>query len=109
MDIPSSLPFSKAFDFASGAIGDRFQNPFWKVKEFIWGQPLRRAVSEVKDFGSAIVHSAAEKRAKPQSCIKGQRGQIEILRTNLIDSLLDHITDKAVVADAAMNYLSAGK
>ena len=27
---------------------------------------------------------------------------------NLIDSLLDHIDDHEVVADAAMNYLSAG-
>ena len=107
MDIPSSLPFSKAFDYASGAIGSRFQNPFWKVKEFFWGGPLRRAVSEVKQFGSALVSTAAQKRLGSENGkVKEPQGQRSV---NLIDSLLDHIDDKAVVADAAMNYLSAGK
>ena len=110
MDMPASLPFSKAFDFASGAIGDRFQNPFWKFKEFIWGTPLRKAVQEVKRFGNQIVSTAVSKRVEAK--VKGTedlaRG-ISPLQGNLIDSLLDHISDHQVVADAAMNYLSAGE
>lgn len=106
MDMPASLPFSKAFDFASGAIGDRFQNPFWKAKEFVCGGPLRRAVFEVKRFGDAIVATAVEKRAHKVSAQELKAANP--LRNNLIDSLLDHIEDHRVVADAAMNYLSAG-
>ena len=100
MDMPASLPFSKSFDFASGATGERFQNPFWKLKEFILGVPLRRAVFEVKTFGNSIVSAAIQKR--------GNRENSDPLKNNLINSLLDHIDDNEVVADAAMNYLSAG-
>ena len=110
MDMPATLPFSKAFDFASGAIGDRFQNPFWKAKEFLWGTPLRRAVSEIKGFGDAIVSNAIQKRAKINVEDEERRpNTASVVQTNLIDSLLDHIKDHRIVADAAMNYLSAGK
>lgn len=109
MDMPASLPFSKSFDFASGAVGERFQNPFWKLKEFIIGAHLRKAVFDVKQFGNSIVSAAIQKR-------KNENGSSENdivrnsdpLQNNLIDSLLDHIDDHQVVADAAMNYLSAG-
>ena len=95
--MPASLPFSKSFDFASGATGDRFQNPFWKLKEFFLGAPLRKAVSDIKAFGDKTGSS------------KSDIGEIsDPLQNNLINSLLDHIDDHQVVADAAMNYLSAG-
>ena len=109
MDMPSTLPFSKSFDFASGATGERFQNPFWKIKEFFLGAPFRKAVFDVKDFGNSIVSSAMEKRRNGSSL--GQNDPIkkpDHLANNLISSLLDHIDDHEVVADAAMNYLSAG-
>lgn len=109
MDMPSSLPFSEAFDFASGAIGERFQNPFWKIKEYVWGAPLRKAVLEVKNFGDAIVLNAVKSRkAGPVSTEEKVPEGTNPLRNNLIDSLLDHLDDHRVVADAAMNYLSAG-
>lgn len=107
MDMHGSLPFSKAFDFASGAIGERFQNPFWKLKELFLGAPLRKAVSEVKSYGDAIVSAAVQKKKH-----EGNESRItafDLLRTNLINSLLDNIEDHQVVADAAMNYLSAGE
>ncbi|KAL8742097.1 MAG: hypothetical protein Q9190_005373 [Brigantiaea leucoxantha] len=110
MDMPASLPFSKAFDYASGAIGDRFQNPFWKIKEFVLGAPLRRAVSEIKRFSSIIVSSTVEARYNDglsSNVHKAERGKP--LQNNLINSLLDHISEHQVVADAAMNYLSAGR
>lgn len=109
MDMPASLPFSKAFDFASGAVGDRFQNPFWKIKELFWGAPLRRAVSEVKRFGEGIVSSAQWRRLNSNLDHPKMTGDgLGALNGNLIDSLLDHISDHRVVSDAAMNYLSAG-
>lgn len=110
MDMPGSLPFSKAFDFASGVTAQRFQNPFYKFKELFFGAPLRRAVLEVKTFGRAIVSAAVqkredEKRPRNPSAVES----IDPLKNNLINSLLDHIEDQQVVADAAMNYLSAGR
>ncbi|KAL2047240.1 hypothetical protein N7G274_001259 [Stereocaulon virgatum] len=104
MDMPSSLPFSRSFDFASGQIGERFQNPFYKFKEFVLGAPLRRAVFEVKTFGSQIVSAAVQKREKQEKARTA-----DPLHNNLINALLDNIKDHAVVADAAMNYLSAGR
>ncbi len=103
MDMPASLPFSKAFDFASGAIGERFQNPFYKLKEFLFGAPLRNSIREVKTFGSCIVSAAVQKRKEHTNS-----GSADPLQNNLINSLLDNIEDHNIVADAAMNYLSAG-
>ncbi|KAK4691542.1 hypothetical protein P7C71_g5482, partial [Lecanoromycetidae sp. Uapishka_2] len=104
--MPASLPFSKSFDFASGKIGERFQNPFWKIIEPILGGPMRRAVSDVKAFGDRIVSAAVEKRNKDE---ESTNESIDPLQTNLINALLDNINDHGVVADAAMNYLSAGR
>ena len=105
-----SMPFSKAFDFASGAIGDRFQNPFWKIKEFFFGSVLRKAVKEVKHFGASIVSAAIQRRIDREgSTKKSMTGKQNMLQTNLVDALLDNIADRHIVADAAMNYLSAGR
>ena len=104
------MPFSKAFDFASGAIGDRFQNPFWKLKEFFFGSAIRNAVQEVKEFGASIVSTAVQKRCTAHDRKERQTVQKEMMpQTNLINSLLDNIADHQIVADAAMNYLSAGR
>ena len=110
MDMPASLPFSKSFDFASGATAERFQNPFWKLKEFFVGAPLRRAVFDIKVFGHRIVSAAVQKRQEERgSSTYNSVKDADPLRNNLINSLLDNIDDHQMVADAAMNYLSAGK
>ena len=107
--MPASLPFSKSFDFASGATGERFQNPFWKLKEFFLGGPLRKAIIDIKAFGHSIVSAAIQKRHTKSSASNDDTlKDSDPLQNNLIDSLLDHIEDHQVVADAAMNYLSAG-
>lgn len=127
MDISPNLPFSQAFDFASEAVAERFQNPFWKLKEFFVGSQLRAAMKEVRQFGQSIVSVASLQRAKRGGVTAtGQEKFIEDLNgtaikpmtdsisspikesENLIISLLDHIDDQQIVADAAMNYLSAG-
>ena len=81
------------------------------MKEVIFGARLRTAVREVRAFGADIVSTAIEQRAEavPGDNEDSFHKTVENLRTNLIDSLLDHISDRQVVADAAMNYLSAGK
>lgn len=136
MEISPNLPFSQAFDFASEAVAERFQNPFWKVKEFFVGFRLRRAIKEVKQFGRRIVSVAARQRevtkrggvatTTTMTCLEKKFTEGEIDGTskrrmtadpssspikeseNLINSLLDHIDDQQIVSDAAMNYLSAG-
>lgn len=127
MEISPNLPFSQAFDFASEAVAERFQNPFWKLKEFFVGSQLRRAIKEVKQFGRRIVSVAALQRGAKRGVTACQEKKFtedingtSNLRTadatsspikeseNLINSLLDHIDDQQIVADAAMNYLSAG-
>ena len=110
MDMHGGLPFSKAFDFASGAVTARFTNPFWKPKEYLFGSKLRKAVKDVKDFGEQIVANSVHKRrqnasqAQQSSPPKG-----DAMQENLINALLDNISDHKVVADAAMNFLSAGR
>ena len=84
-------------------------SPFWKLKEFILGAPLRKAVFDVKRFGNSIVSAAIEKRKNESGSSENDTvWKSDTLQNNLIDSLLDHIDDHQVVADAAMNYLSAG-
>ena len=110
MDIHGSLPFSESFDFASGAVGDRFTNPFWKIKEALLGRRLRKAVKEVKDFGRRVVSEAVARRVETKGKEKNRPdSHIHHLQENLINSLLDHISDHQVVADSAMNFLSAGR
>lgn len=121
MDMSPKLPFSQAFDSASEAVAERFQNPFWKLKEFFFGSRLRGAIKEIKQFGRSIVSVAALRRANREVTTCQEKFIDEIMGSkskdatspikeseNLIDSLLDHIDDQQVVADAAINYLSAG-
>ena len=110
MDMHSSDPFSKAFDFASGCITDRFTNPFWKLKELVFGNRLRKNIKNIREFGRKIVSASLEKRQilrgeSPHSTAYGER----LPQNNLINALLDNIKDHQEVADAAMNFLSAGK
>jgi hypothetical protein len=105
MDIHNSDPFSKAFDYASGKTGERFQNPLWQITEIFFGREFRESVAKVKSFGSTIVGKAVQRR------IEGLHEDSKFGSTSgsLINSLLDSIEDPQMVADAALNYLSAGK
>ena len=103
----NSDAFSSAFDFASGKIGERFQNPLWQITELFTGSPFRNAIQEVRLFGTTIVANAIASRqsrreddpySKTSNAISG----------SMIHSLLDSIDDHQLVADAALNYLSAG-
>lgn len=113
MEMHNSDAFSASFDFASGETGKRFQNPFWQFTEPIFGTKFRKAVATVHDFGAVIVKNAVKARKlRPKSMgLDGEKADLTIESSSgsLINSLLDAIDDEKLVADAALNYLSAGK
>ena len=111
MDIHNTDPFSMSFDYASGKTGERFQNPLWPMTEFFLGKNFRHSVKKVKEFGSIMVRNAVESRqskTQDQSMSLGNSKSFEGTSGSLINSLLDSIGDQQTVADAALNYLSAG-
>jgi len=108
MDMHNSDAFSSAFEFASGKIGARFQNPLWQITELFVGSAFQKAIREVRSFGTTIVANAVASRQ-----VDMKRGSLEEsskgIAGSLIRSLLDSIDDHQLVADAALNYLSAGE
>ena len=121
MDMQASSSFFHAFEFASSATGRRFQNPLWKFTESLFGGQLRRALAEVKEFGRSVVATAIEnsssgvERSSHFTDFHGLGGEKKLNRSgdgvegSLIQYLLDGIGDASIVADAALNFLSAGK
>jgi cytochrome P450 len=110
MEMHAIDPFSRSFEYASGATGERVQNPLWRITEVFLGKQLRNSIAEVKRFGDSIVASAvkARKLQKANEIEHGGR-TISTISGSLINSLLDSIPDYKLVADAALNYLSAGR
>jgi hypothetical protein len=114
MEIHHTDAFSEAFDYASGATGERFQNPLWQLTEVFLGGRFRKSVAIVKSFGSAIVTNAVNSKggAAVANTVTQSSAALESFNAisgTLINSLLDSISDQKVVADAALNYLSAGE
>jgi hypothetical protein len=113
MEMHDSDPFSKAFEVASAATGDRFQNPLWQVTEIFFGGRLRRACKVVKTFGDEIVAKAVADRKRCENSDSDPKSDgkdgIQAVSGSLIGSLLDAMEEQDKVADAALNYLTAGK
>lgn len=120
MEMHTSDPFTTAFDFASGATAERFQNPLWFLTELATGRRFRRSVETVKSFGQKIVASAVADRHGSRRSTPGDprtlsgsdsnaAEKLDQISGTLIHSFLDTIADHQVVADAALNYLSAGR
>ncbi|EXJ67418.1 uncharacterized protein A1O5_09431 [Cladophialophora psammophila CBS 110553] len=127
MEIDASSPFSKAFDHASSQIGLRFQNPLYRFTEIFTGSSFRAALVEVKRFGRQIVSEARKRRAREafeslitntsedETKLEQQRKQPDgddesgLGFGTLIDSLIESLGDPKIVADAALNFLSAGR
>lgn len=106
MDMRSTQPFSRAFEYASGATAERFQNPLWQVTEIFTGSRLRQSLARVKSFGQEIVANAVKTR---DGNAETADDRLAGMSGSLINALLDSIPDHQVVADAALNYLSAGR
>jgi cytochrome P450 len=126
MEIDSSSPFSRAFDHASSQVGLRFQNPLYRFTEPFTGGSFRSALVEVKRFGRQIVAEARKRRSKEafESLVNNtaeEEKQYQESRNNpktipegsglstLIDSLIESFGDPTIVADAVLNFLSAGR
>lgn len=107
MNLDSSHPFSKAFDYASDQVGRRFQNPLYPLTEFLFGFKLHRALTEVESFGKKIVARAAQRRSRVafESLITNEEPAFD----TLMDLLMERFSDRTIVADSALNFLSAGK
>ena len=106
MDVSPDLPFSQAFDHASAVTANRFTNPLWRIDDLLQGFKFRGCLREIKSFGLKVVNTAVKRRASTKPVIQGSPPS---LHTILVDSLLDHISNSEVVADAAINFLSAGR
>ncbi|KAJ0109813.1 cytochrome p450 [Diaporthe amygdali] len=107
--------FTLAFDYASGATAERVQNPLWRVTEIFFGARLRKSIAIVKAYGKRIVDTAIQDRERGAKDTANASGQpekdekLDKISGSLIQSLLDSIGDRGMVADAALNYLSAGR
>jgi cytochrome P450 len=109
MDISANSTFSRAFDYASDQTGRRFQNPLYSLSEVINGSKFRASLVEVKRFGQQIVSKAIKTRPEKDAARKESRGADPEFGS-LIDSLLDALgSDPNLAADAALNFLSAGR
>lgn len=109
MEMHADDDMSVAFDYASGVCAERVQNPLWRIKEIFFGHRMRKSVATVKAFGKRIVDSAIRDREKGTSLLTAENDKMDQVSGSLIQSLLDAIGDEKVVADAALNYLSAGR
>jgi cytochrome P450 len=110
MNMHADDSFSRSFEYASGATGERVQNPLWQITELFLGRQFRESIAEVKKFGDSIVASAVKARELQKYDGNEHRSSgISAVSGSLINSLLNSIPDHKLVADAALNYLSAGR
>ncbi|KAK7975594.1 SKT5 [Apiospora arundinis] len=107
MEMHADDEFTMAFDHASGVTAERFQNPLWFVTELFTGARFRKSLATVKSFGEKIVRSAIEDRRKGKHA--PSESKLDEVSGTLIQSFLDTISNEEFVAEAALNYLSAGR
>ncbi|KAH7020863.1 cytochrome P450 [Microdochium trichocladiopsis] len=125
MEMHTGDEFTAAFEHASGCTTERFQNPLWFITEVFFGSKFRQSLRTIRSVGGNIVESAREKRAqtakrdtntaddeadKSGSAAHSGDAELDGISGSLIYSLIDTLgEDKKLVADAALNYLSAGR
>lgn len=111
MEMHADDEFTASFDYASGATAERFQNPLWFITEVFLGGKFRRSIKLIKDFGKQIVASAVADRDSGKAVDAANRNtnKLDQISGSLVQSLLESIGSEDIVADAALNYLSAGR
>lgn len=107
MEMHAGDDFTLAFEHASGGTAERFANPLWQLTELITGAKLRRSIRTIKAYGQDLVSRAVADRESGKAQQSGDK--LDQVSGSLIHSLLDSIGDETLVADAALNYLSAGR
>ncbi|KAI1826954.1 cytochrome P450 [Xylaria intraflava] len=114
MEIHAGDDFTVAFEHASGVVTERFQNPLWSITEVFTGSRFRKSLAIVRKFGLDIVNNAVDERQTPtepptqQDDADGNR--LNEVSGSLIKSLLVYLgSQRKLVADAALTYLTAGR
>src|SRR3569833_661045 len=108
MEMHADDEYTMAFDFASGATAERFQNPLWFVTDVLLGSKFRKSVATVKAFGRGnVANAVADRRETGRAEAAGSSSLVET-SGSLIESLIVAIGDEQMVSDAALYYLSAG-
>ncbi|KAH6647415.1 cytochrome P450 [Truncatella angustata] len=106
MEMHADDEFTLAFEYASGGTTARFQNPLWFITEMFTGYKFRKSLAVVTSYGKKIVQSAVNDR---HSGKETGGSKLDEISGSLIQSLLDSIDNEKIVADSALNYLSAGR
>ncbi|KAI1078872.1 cytochrome P450 [Whalleya microplaca] len=114
MEMHADDDFTLAFDYASGATTERFQNPLWFITEPFTGSRFRKSLATIRTFGNRIVETAAtkhHKQAQEAATISDSSiDRLDRVSGSLIQSLLDVFGDnQQLVSDSALNFLSAGR
>lgn len=111
MEIHATDDFTEAFDYASSVTAERFQNPLWfitdRFRSSFWS-----AICIVRKFGDEIVATAVDEQKRLPEIKTGTCDIDELDQTSgsLIRSLFNTLSgSNKMVADAALNYLSAGR
>ncbi|KAK7753194.1 hypothetical protein SLS62_004927 [Diatrype stigma] len=113
MEMHADDDFTLAFEHASGATAERFQNPLWFLTEPFLGTKFRKSLSTIRSFGQRIVESAVnhhheDGKTGPDPLSDNER--LDRASGSLIQSLLEALGgDQGMVMDSALNYLSAGR
>ncbi|OTB00887.1 hypothetical protein M426DRAFT_323891 [Hypoxylon sp. CI-4A] len=110
MEMHADDDFTLAFDYASGATTERFQNPLWFITERFTGSRFRKALYTIRTFGRKIVDRAVNTKGRDYSNPELKSDRLDEVSGSLIQSLLEVFGgDQKIVSDAALNYLSAGR
>lgn len=107
MEMSATDDFTRSFEYVNDRTTLRFQNPLWRVREFLMDFELRRSIKTVKTYGERIVKTAVEKREKGGFNITDEK--LKGIQGSLILALLDTLKEHNLVADSALNYLTGGK
>lgn len=113
MEMHADDDFTLAFEYASGATAERFQNPLWFLTEPFFGAKFRKSIATVRSFGQRIIESAVAHRqddGEVRFYALSDTERLDRASGSLIQSLLEAIGgDQRMVMDSALNYLSAGR
>ncbi|KAI0102277.1 cytochrome P450 [Nemania sp. FL0031] len=114
MEMHADDEFTVAFDYASGAVTARFQNPLWFITENFTGSRFRRSLAVIRKFGLGIVNNAVDGHHKTTGALTqlddSDGNRLDEVSGSLIHSLLAALgSQHKLVADAALTYLTAGR
>ncbi|KAI1436203.1 cytochrome P450 [Xylaria sp. CBS 124048] len=114
MEIHAGDDFTMAFDYASGVVTERFQNPLWPITEIFTGSRFRKSLDIVRKFGLRIVDNAVNDRKTAAESLSQQHDadedRLDEVSGSLIKSFLSYLgSQHKLVADAALTFLTAGR